>query len=515
MLMHQLVTEGALRHPDRDALVWVDRARRLSYARAAQQMEDMAGVLHHLGVRQGERVTIFAHNGLDYLLAMMGAWRVGAISALVNVRFMDDLAYYLEDHRPRVIVYTHDMRAAVDAAVAQVPGIVHLVCMDGAQPGALSLPDLMAQAFPAPPDPGDESAVAHLSYTSGTTGKPKGACLCHEPTVRASRCIAERLRITSSDVCFGPTALSSSYQLVGNLLPGLSAGAQVQVMRFWGESAGWEALEAAGASVLVGNPTVLEELRAESARRGGAPSRLRLGLSGGGPVPPTLKRAWRDELRLPLVESFGQSELGGFMALGLPELESDDGKLMRVGPALPDKEVWMVDAAGQRLPPGQIGEIVLKGGFMWGYWNKPDKTREVTRDGLLRTGDLGLVDRDGFITMRGRRSELLQVDGVSWFPRDVEEALCRQSGVRQAALVGLPDGHGGHLPRAFVTGDAGQPPLDGEALRRAIQGEVPWDLSRLRVEAMTELPMTPTGKIAKAELRDMAIAAMTTTQMMG
>jgi acyl-coenzyme A synthetase/AMP-(fatty) acid ligase len=508
MLMHQLLTEGALRHPDRCAFVWVDRGKRLSYAQAAEQMERMAGVLGHLGVQKGDRVTVFAHNGMDYLLAMLGAWRIGAIAALVNVKFMNELAYYLDDHRPRAIIYTHDMRAAVDAAVAQVPGIEHLVCMDGAQPGALSLPELMAQGFSAPADPGDEAAIAHLSYTSGTTGKPKGACLCHEPTVRASRCIAERLRLTSSDVCFGPTALSSSYQLVGNILPGLARGAEVQVMRFWGEAAGWDALEAAGASVLVGNPTVLEELRAESARRGRVPGRLRLGLSGGGPVPPTLKRAWRDELRLPLVESFGQSELGGFMALGLPELESDDRKLLRVGPALPDKEVWMVDAQGRRLPPGQVGEIVLKGGFMWGYWGKPEKTREVTHEGLLRTGDLGLVDDDGFVTMRGRRSELLQVDGVAWFPRDVEEALCRQPGVRQAALVGLPDGRGGHVPRAFITSHEGAQP-DSEALRRAIQGEVLVDLSRLRIELVAELPMTPTGKIAKAELRDAAIAAAT------
>lgn len=506
MLMHQLLIEGALRHPERTALVWVDRGKRLSYAQAVEQMERMAGVLAHLGVRQGDRVGVFAHNGMDYLLAMLGAWRIGAIAALVNVKFKDELAYYLDDHRPRVLVYTHDMRAAVDAAVARVPGIEHLVCMDGPQPGALALPELMAQGFAVPPGPGDEAAIAHLSYTSGTTGKPKGACLCHEPTVRASRCIAERLRLRGGDVCFGPTALSSSYQLVGSILPGLAVGAEVHVMRFWGEAAGWDALEAARATMLVGNPTILEELRAESARRGRTPGALRLGLSGGGPVPPTLKRAWRDELRLPLVESFGQSELGGFMALGYSELEADDRKLGRVGPALPDKEVWMVDAQGRRLPPGEVGEIVLKGGFMAGYWGKPEKTREVTHEGLLRTGDLGLIDGDGFVTMRGRRSELLQVGGVAWFPRDVEEALCRQTGVRQAALVGLPDGRGGHVPRAFVTCHDGQAP-DPQALRDAIQRELSVDLAPLRIEHVNELPMTPTGKIAKAELRDRVLAA--------
>ena len=125
------------------------------------------------------------------------------------------------------------------------------------------------------------------------------------------------------------------------------------------------------------------------------PGRLRVGLSGGGPVPPSLKSAWREELKLPLVESFGQSELGGFMALGFPELESDDALLGRVGPALPDKEVRIVDANRSPLPPGHIGEIELRGGFMVGYWGGPEKTQEAIGSGWLRTGDLGLMDSEG------------------------------------------------------------------------------------------------------------------------
>ncbi|MDB5874834.1 MAG: AMP-dependent synthetase [Ramlibacter sp.] len=507
MLMHNLLTDGAMRHPEKPAFTWVDRNTSLSYAQAAVAVDRMAGALNHLGVVKGDRVTVFAHNGMDYLLAMFATWRIGAIAALVNVKFQADLAYYLADHTPRVLIYTHDMRDAVNAAVAQAPGIEHLVCMDGEQPGAHSLPQLMAAEFASPRDPGDENALAHLSYTSGTTGKPKGACLCHEPTVRATRCIAERLRITGNDITFGPTALSSSYQLVGNLLPALANGASVNIMRFWTPEAGWDALEAARATVLVGNPTLLEELRAQSAVRGRAPGRLRFGLSGGGPVPTVLKRAWRDQLALPLVESFGQSELGGFMALGHPELEADDRKLMRVGPPLPDKEVWMVGTDGKRLRPGEVGEIVLRGGYMWGYWNKPEKTRETLQGGLLRTGDLGMMDDEGFVTMRGRRSELLMVDGFSWFPRDVEEALCRQPGVRQAALIGLPDGERGMRPFAFITRHAGAP-VDLERLKSVVQAEIPYSLEAMVLGELEEFPMTPTGKIAKGELTEQTMALL-------
>ncbi len=245
------------------------------------------------------------------------------------------------------------------------------------------------------PDPAQEGAIAHLAYTSGTTGPPKGACLSHEPTTRAARCIAERLRITKSDESFGPTALSSSYQLVGNLLPPLSRGAGVHVMGKWNPVAGWDALDRSRATLFVANPTLLGQVLVESRARGRVPGRLRAGLSGGGPVPPTLKRAWRDELLLPLVESFGQSELGGFMALGFPELIADDALLARVGPALPDKEVRIVDGDRSSVAPGIIGEIELRGGFMQGYWGRPDKTAETIGTGWLRTGDLGMIDRDG------------------------------------------------------------------------------------------------------------------------
>ena len=501
MLMHRLLADVAERQPDQLAFRWVDRNRALTYAEAAGAMERMAGGLASLGVEKGDRVTIFAHNGLDYLVAMLGAWRLGAIAATVNVKFADELDFYFADHTPKAVVYTHDMGEPVrraSKALAQAP---RLICMDGPQEGAHSMPELLAAALTAPVDPADETAVAHLSYTSGTTGKPKGACLAHEPTVRAARCIGERLRIRSPDVSFGPTALSSSYQLVANLLPELAAGASIQVMGRWTQEAGWDAIDAAHATLIVGNPTLLEEILAESRKRTRTPGRLRFALSGGGPVPPTLKRAWRDELRLPLVESFGQSELGGFVALGYPELEGDDRKLLRIGPPPPDKEVAVFDEHDRALPPGQVGELVLRGGFMAGYWGNPEKSAEATRGGWLRTGDVGVIDADGCVTMRGRRSELIVVDGATWFPRDVEEALCRVPGVRQAAVIGRPEGLRAECVRGRSSRSTARGRLtDGETLKAAIAGETPYDLGLLTIEIVESLPMTPTGKISKAEL---------------
>lgn len=504
MLMHQLLLENAARRPDALAFRWVDRDRALTNAQAVAQMERMAGALHDLGVRKGDRVTVFAHNGLDYLIAMFGAWRIGAIAALVNVKFADELDYYFADHEPSVVVYTHDMLDAVRRGRGAAPSIKHLICMDGPQEGALSLPALLDANLPPPPDPWDEDAIAHLSYTSGTTGKPKGACLRHEPTTRAARCIAERLRLRADDISFGPTALSSSYQLVGNLLPPLARGAPFHVMGRWTQAAGWDAIDAIGATAFVANPTLLSETIVESRKRGRMPGRLRYALTGGAPLPPTLKAAWRDEFSLPIVESYGQSELGGFVALGYPKLVPPGGDLRRIGPALPDKEVRAVDGDDRPVKPGEIGDIVLRGGFMDGYWGKPEKTAEATRSGWLRTGDLGVIDSDGFITMRGRRAELIVVSGKPWYPRDVEEALCEQAGVRQAALIGLPDPTLGARPAAFITLDEGASVNKSELLS-AIAADVDYDVSALNLRIVGELPMTPTGKISKAELMALAM----------
>lgn len=498
MLLHQLLTDGAGRWPDKVALRWVDRDVTLTYSQAVSSVEDFAGALHSLGVEPGDRVTIFAHNGMDYVVAMFACWRLGAIAALVNVKFAEELDYYLNDHTPKVVIYTHDMVDAVRAASKGISSIKHLVCMDGDQPGAQSLPALIKAKFLPPVDPGDENAIAHLSYTSGTSGKPKGACIAHEPTATATRCIAERLQLASNDVTFGPTALSSSFHLVASLLPGLHRGATVNVYRFWTAESGWDKLEETGATVFAANPTLLSELLVESRKRGKPPQRLKMGISGGGPVPAALKMAWRDDLKLPLVESYGQSELGGFVGLGKPLLETNE-RFAAVGPTLPDKEVRILDANDKEVSVGGLGEICLKGGFMKGYWGRPEKTQEATRNGWLHTGDAGFVDQDGYVTMRGRYSELFKVGEETWFPRDVEDALCELPGVAQASVIGIPDQKLGSRPLGCVV-VSGSDEFDKASAKETISGKVKYDIEALSIEIVDSFPMTPTGKISKAQL---------------
>lgn len=504
MKLHQLLLDGAARRPERTALHWVDRDRRLSWAEAAAGMERVAGALASLGVKQGDRVAIFAHNGNDYALAMFGAWRLGAISAHVNVQYADTLDYYLNDCTPGVLIYTGDHLHTIQRHRASAKSVKHYICFDGAQEGAFSWSDLLESA-PQPPSVSvQDSDGAHLSYTSGTTGQPKGALLAHEPTLRACRCIAERLGFSAKDITYGPSTLSSSYHLVANLLPGLFAGATVGIVSKWIATKAWDDMERLGSTVLPANATLLSELLEECRRRGRAPRALRLGISGGGPVPPTLKKAWRDELKITLSESFGQSELGGFVGLG-PLAPPPDEKLLACGPSLPDREVRIIDpATGCEAPVGQPGDIAIAGGCMLGYWGRPEKTAAVIRDGWLYTGDVGRMDADGYVYVRGRSDERLMVAGEAWYPRDVEEALLEHPEVSAAALIGLPDQKLGQKPVVFLILKGKSSSSDAQFISFA-EKRVGRSLAVLAMRRVASLPMTPTGKISKAELKKQSL----------
>ena len=500
MRLHDLLLDGAMRHPESIALHSIDSGAQRTYGAAALEMERIAAALATLGVKPGDRVGLFSPNRIEYPLAMFGIWRAGAISTHLSVQFGEQLDYYLGDATPEVLVYSGEHQQSIEHHHGAVKRVRHLICLDGERPGALDWQALIRNAGGPPADRVQDDDGAHLSWTSGSTGKPKGALIGHGITARACRSIAERLRITSKDVTYGPTSLSSSYHLVANLLPGLFAQATVGLVGTWNAARAWEDMERTGVTIAPANSTLLGELLNECRTRGRAPRALRLVLTGGVPTPPALKRAWRDEFSITLAESYGLSELGGFVGLGYPEA-STDAKLAASGPSLPDREVRVFDPKlGVECRPGQVGEIAVSGGCMIGYWGRPEQSAQVMRGRWLFTGDLGFLDRDGYVHVRGRASETLIVDGESWYPRDAEDAALEHPSVLHAALVGVSDGAAGHRPVLFI---ALRPGMSASATELASHvatrlGCVP---SRLEVRILAALPLTPTSKVDKVNLR--------------
>jgi acyl-CoA synthetase (AMP-forming)/AMP-acid ligase II len=248
----------------------------------------------------------------------------------------------------------------------------------------------------------------------------------------------------------------------------------------------------------VGNPLVLGDLLKESRSRGRKPGALQRVVSGGAPVPPALKRAFVDELGVFLVESYGQSELGGFVALGYPQPEPAS-RFFAIGPGLPDRETIVADESGREQPVGQPGELVIRGGVMLEYWNLPEKTAEVIKDGWLHTGDMGVMEQEGYFTLLGRWSERIVSNGKVIYPRYMEEALLRHPAVHYAGVIGKVDSSAGQLPLGIVELYPGQTVSAEELLQtcRSILGEAN---SPAAVVIIPQMPMTPTGKIGKQEL---------------
>ena len=499
MTLNDMLRRTAIRLPNKTFLHWVDKDRSLTYGEAVEATEKVAGALWELGVRKGDRVGIFAHNGLDYIMAMFGAYRIGAISCHINVLQAEDVAYFARNATPKVLIYTHDMFPVIDKNRAAMPSIEHYLCMDGEQEGAQDWNAVVAAAGKAPEVEVTADDGAHLSYTSGSSGAPKGALLAHGPTARASHCIAERLQITSSDVTLAATSPASSYGLVANLLPSIHRGATMGLLSRWNMSNAYDDMENRGVTVFPANPLLFDELLTECRSRGKKPSALRVCPSGGAPVPLDLKKAFIDELGVFLVESYGQSELGGFVGLGYPKRETGE-QLTAIGPPLPDKEVRIMDENDREVPNGEPGEMCIRGGFMMGYWHMPEKTAEALRNGWLHTGDMGRMDAEGYVHMLGRWSERIVSNGTVIFPRSMEEGLFAHPAVQYAAVIGTSDEGAGELPKAIVSLNQGQTASSEELLAHCIEllGKAK---SPVSVEIIDEMPMTPTGKIGRAQLQ--------------
>lgn len=498
MTFNDMLRRAAWRLPEHQFIYWSDRNQAITYAQGEHYSNQAAGALAELEVQKGDRVGIFAHNGLDYVIAMFGIWKLGAISAHISVLQKDNLAYFIKDSSPRALIYTGDMHEVVDRIRELNLGVEHFICFDGARKFAHGWGDLLSTAPPPPDVKVTDLDAAHLSYTSGSSGPPKGALLAHGYTARATHTIAERLDLCSADVSLGVTSLSSSFHLVANLLPGVHRAMSIGVRKEWDPRDAWQEMEDRGVTFFAGNPLVLGDLLKVSREKGQTPHALTRCISGGAPLPPDVKLAFSDEFGVHIVESYGQSELGGFVALGYPQREPGN-RFYAIGTGMPDRETIVADEQGREVPVGQPGELLIRNNVMIGYWNMPEKTESVLRDGWLHTGDMGVMDEEGYFTLLGRWSERIISQGRVIFPRFVEEALLKHPAVHYSGVIAREDPTTGQQPLGIVELYPGQSITPAELLEycRNILGA---ENSPYEVLIIDQMPMTPTGKIGKQEL---------------
>ncbi len=405
------------RHADRPALS--REGRTVSYTQVGEQVPVVAGTLANLGVEQGSTVGVCSPDSIEAWLTIFAIWRLGALPALIDARTPDDrLGYFVGDMDPAVVISDDENR----------PRLAEFLGIDAAR-----LHDVVHRGAGATaPNAHDESSPLFLSYTSGTTGDPKGVVLTSAPVTLGTSCIAERLRYGMDDVLVATTPVASSFQLVASAMPALHAGAHVVLAAGHAPSEVWEDIGAYGGTVLIAYPLTLADV-VGGARDTKPAHGLRLALSGGSPLAPRIKRDYRDHLGIPLAESYGQSELGGFMVLGTPGDETAPEGF--AGKPLPDRPAFVADPDNRELPAGSIGEVVVAEGFFGEYRNKPEAYAKTTAGGVLHTGDVGVASPQGHIKVMGRVQEADAARQRGGFLREVEDVAYDHPAVRHAAVV--------------------------------------------------------------------------------
>src|SRR4051794_32129042 len=495
---------GRLR-PDDPALADGERVHATWATFAARTAAAAGGLRDDFGLSPGDRVAIVMRNRPEYLEALFAIWHAGLVAVPVNARLhRDEIAYILEDSETAVVVTDHDHADDIMPLVGTVTSLQAAVIAPGERW------ERITALSPAPLVARQQDDPAWLFYTSGTTGRPKGATLTNRNLLLMTLSYyADIDPVMPQDCILHAAPLSHGSGLYG--LPHVARGA-VSVVP---QSGGVDGDEIAsllrrwpGMSFFAA-PTMVKRLAGDPAMAAADLSHLKTIIYGGAPM---YLADLEDALALfgpRLAQIYGQGET----PMTITVLSKADhahrdhprwrDRLQSVGVARTDVEVRVVDDDDRELPAGEIGEVLVRGDVvMAGYWNQPDATAEALRGGRLHTGDVGSFDADGYLTLRDRSKDLIISGGMNIYPREVEEALLHHPEVRAVAVVGRPDPDWGEAGGAFVVAEDDAAPPSGEGLDRTRREDVPRYKRPKDYRFVDALPTNNYGKILKRELRE-------------
>jgi acyl-coenzyme A synthetase/AMP-(fatty) acid ligase len=451
----------------------------VTYREADDRTDAIAADLLARGLAPWDPLGLSASDRVSLWLAIIGAWKAGLLPSLIDARTStDDLPFFVEDISAPLVAAAGELHEGLRAA-----GAADLVDLD--ELGEERAGDRVdGHGFDAP---------LYLSYTSGTTGVPKGAILLSGPVTLGTACIADRLGLSEDDILLATTPISSSFQLVAALMPAAHVGAAVGLVAGSTIDEIWEMAHRSQATILIAYPlTLADMLNASQVTEGPAP--FRLALSGGSPLAPRIKRDFREQLGIDLLESYGQSEMGGFMVMG----SLGDGERSLAGYAgrpLPDRPAYVGGPSGDELPVGEVGEVLVPEGFFSHYMNAPEKTAATLAGGVLHTGDLAVSDASGYLKVLGRVGEAEAARRRGGFLRQVEDAYYEHPDVLHATIVQSKSGD----IEAFVELQEARSATAAEVQEQATS-RVPADLTPRKTTILKNMPRTFSGKADRAGL---------------
>jgi len=488
-------------HPD-DAVALISRGRRTTYRELRDQAGHLRGGLAGLGIEAGDRVAIVAANNWYFVVSYLAVLGIGAIAVPVNPASpVREVERELAAIGARALIAGPAARKALAGLDrTKVPALEHVVASVGGElPGAVALDDLLA-AEPVPVMDRDDGDLAVLVFTSGTAGSPKAAMLTHGNLLaNLDQCQAHPGRAQGpDDVVLGVLPFFHIFGL--NVVLGLSllAGATALLVERFDPQSALDSVGAHGVTVISGAPTMW----AAWASLPGAPSdafaTVRLATSGAAKLADETRDAMAGRFSLELMEGYGLTEAAPVVTTGTG-LVAPPGS---IGVPLPGVHVRLVDPTGQDALVGDAGEIWVEGPNVFaGYWNDPAATRQaIDADGWLHTGDVAVVDDDGFLFLVDRVKDLIIVSGFNVFPAEVEEVIATHPAVRQVAVVGVPHPHSGEAVKAYVVVDERASVEEDEIIAHCEAHLARYKCPQ-KVMFVDEIPQSATGKVLRSALR--------------
>ncbi|HTT95687.1 MAG TPA: long-chain fatty acid--CoA ligase [Solirubrobacterales bacterium] len=486
-----IVTESAARDAAAPAIRLGDRT--LSYGELEDGAARVATLLRERGLEPGDRIGLMLPNVPEFPVLYYGILRAGGVVVPMNVLLKRrEIAFYLEDSGAKLLLAWHgfvdEARAGAEDAGA---GLVEV------EPESLAavLAGLEPAADVAAVDAEDTAVIL---YTSGTTGKPKGAALAHRNLDQNSEIAARTtLLVDAGDVVLGALPLFHSFGQTVAMNASMRNGACLTLVPKFDPGEALATMERDGVTHFYGVPTMFGALLHHPDREKFDTSALRICMTGGASMPIEVLHGFEEAFGTELMEGYGLSETSPVACSGHPEQVRKPGS---IGTPIEKVEMRIVDENDQEVPQGEVGEIAIRGhNIMKGYWERPEATAEAIRDGWFHSGDLGREDEDGYFFVVDRKKDMIIRGGYNVYPREVEELLYEHPAIREAAVLGVPHPEWGEEVGAAVVLEPGEE-VAGEEISAWVRERIAAYKYPRVVWFLEELPKGPTGKIVKREI---------------